>query len=169
MHDSFPAGKRGASIGRVGRVCPIHPPCLVACIFQIFQDISIAEYRDELPADAYHVARIVAARSEDCGTCLQIEINLAKASGVSSALLQAVINRNLDGLSPPTSDVYRFVEMVVTSAEEDDSLRQNIITRYGERGLVELALAIGTSRFFLLVKLTLGYYATESANVHIQT
>lgn len=53
---------------------------------------SIAEYRDGLPADAYHVARIVAARDEDCGTCVQVEINLAKAGGVSSELLRAVID-----------------------------------------------------------------------------
>ncbi len=136
--------------------------------FRFAKIFSIAEYRDRLPADAYHVARIVAARDEDCGTCVQIEINLAKASGVPSALLQAVINRNLDALPHPILDVYRFVEMVVTSAEEDDSLRQNIITHYGERGLVELALAIGASRFFPIVKRTLGH-ATTCANVHILT
>lgn len=136
--------------------------------FRFSKIFSIAEYRDGLPADAYHVARIVAARDEGCGTCVQIEVNLAKASGVPSALLQAVINRNLDALPPPILDVYQFVEMVVTSAEEDDSLRQKIITHYGERGLVELALAIGTSRFFPIVKRTLGY-ATTCANVHILT
>lgn len=69
--------------------------------FRFAKIFSIAEYRDRLPADAYHVARIVAARDEDCGTCVQIEINLAKASGVPSALLQAVINRNLDALPHP--------------------------------------------------------------------
>ena len=136
--------------------------------FRFSKIFSIAEYRDELPADAYHVARIVAARGEDCGTCVQIEINLAKANGVSSEILCTVINQSPDALPPPISDVYQFVEMVVQSTEEDDSLRRNIIEHYGERGLVELALAIGASRFFPIVKRTLGH-ATQCANIHLHT
>ena len=38
----------------------------------------LSEYRRVLPAALYHVARIVAVRHEDCGTCGQIEVDLAK-------------------------------------------------------------------------------------------
>ena len=40
----------------------------------------LAKYRRKLPAGPYHVARIVAARHEDCGPCVQIEVDLARSA-----------------------------------------------------------------------------------------
>jgi hypothetical protein len=39
----------------------------------------LAQYRNALPADASAVAHLVAARSEDCGPCVQIGINFTTA------------------------------------------------------------------------------------------
>ena len=56
--------------------------------FSLFMPLS--KNRRSLPASPYSVGRIVATRDEDCGTCVQIEVNLAKKAGVPIAVLQAV-------------------------------------------------------------------------------
>ncbi|MFC4257772.1 hypothetical protein ACFOZ5_01865 [Marinobacter lacisalsi] len=117
----------------------------------------ISDYRRGLPADAYHVARIVAARDEDCGTCVQVEVNLGVRDNVAPEILQAVIDRRPDQLPANLQIVYEFVGALVGKTGNDEELRQAIRRDYGEEGLVELALAIGASRFLPSVKRTLGY------------
>lgn len=117
----------------------------------------ISDYRRGLPADAYHVARIVAARDEDCGTCVQVEVNLGIRSKVEPGILQAVIDRRPDQLPANLRTVYEFVEVLMEKTGADNELRESVRQEYGEEGLVELALAIGASRFLPSVKRTLGY------------
>ncbi len=128
---------------------------------------SIADYRGRLPADAYHLARIVAARDEDCGTCVQIEVNLARKAGVEREVLRAVIAFDPDALPPQLADTYRFVDAVVRSTGEDGALQGAVVEHYGQGGLAELALAIGASRFLPVVKRTMGH-ATACARVNVE-
>src|SRR3984957_12822255 len=58
----------------------------------------LAQYRHALPADASAVAHLVAARSEDCGPCVQIGINFSKQEGVSPDILRAVSDRQPERL-----------------------------------------------------------------------
>ena len=52
--------------------------------FFVFTKIMpISNHRRKLPVEPYYVARLVATRDEDCGTCVQIEVNLAKEEGVA--------------------------------------------------------------------------------------
>ncbi len=118
---------------------------------------AISDYRGRLPADAYHVARIVAARAEDCGTCVQIEVNLGQQHKIAIDILQAVIQRQPELLSDRLRLVYQFVDALVANADTEAELREQVIAVYGQEGLVELALAIGASRFLPMVKRTLGY------------
>jgi alkylhydroperoxidase family enzyme len=117
---------------------------------------SVAEYRRTLPADAAHIAHLVAVRDEDCGTCVQIGVNLARKDGVSPEILRSVLARRPDQLPPPLADVYRFAESVVTAAD-DDELRQRVRGHYGDEALVELAIGMAAARTFPIVKRTLGY------------
>ncbi|MBA4806426.1 hypothetical protein [Brevundimonas sp.] len=128
---------------------------------------SISNYRGKLPADAYHIARIVAARDEDCGTCVQVEVNLAIKAGVRSEVLQAVIRSSPHSLPTPLGALYCFVEAVVQSTGEDRELRPLIVEHYGHEGLVEIALAVGASRFLPICKRTLGH-ATKCSIVKIE-
>ena len=116
----------------------------------------LAQYRRALPADASAVAHLVAARSEDCGPCVQIGINLALRDGVSKDILRAVYDRQPDRLPPNLADVYHFAESVV-SGGEDETLRQRIRDHYGDEALIEMGLGMAVARTFPLVKRTIGY------------
>src|SRR5262245_14662635 len=94
----------------------------------------LAEYRRSLPPGPYHVARIVATRNEDCGPCVQIEVNLARKAGVRPEVVQAVLAFNPAGLPDDLAEAYRFAEAVVTRNGAEDELRERIRRRHGEAG-----------------------------------
>ena len=139
----------------------------LSAFFKFTKIMPIAAYRRVLPREAAHVARIVAVRDEDCGTCLQVAVNISVQEGVPRHTLQAVLDSRPEMLPEPLADVYRFTEAVVRSSPEADKLRDRIRRHYGDAGLVELALAIASSRFFPIVKRTLGF-ATSCAEVQVK-
>src|SRR5262245_43076830 len=117
----------------------------------------LASYRKTLPASAYGVAGLVATRAEDCGTCVQIGVNLARQEGVSPDILRAVIDRRPEDLPQDLADVYHFAESIVEQRGDEGDLRERLRARYGEEGLIELALGIASCRVFPTVKRALGY------------
>lgn len=116
----------------------------------------LARHRKTLPAEPYHLARIAATRLEDCGTCVQIEVNTALRQGVDRTLVQAAVEGRAHDLPADLADVIRFAETVAMQADDAD-LRESIRARYGEEGLVELALGIASARVFPTTKRALGY------------
>ncbi len=116
----------------------------------------LAQYRHTLPADASAVAHLVAARSEDCGPCVQIGINFSKQEGVSPDILRATYDRQPEKLPPKLADVYHFAESVVLGGE-DETLRERVRQHYGDEALIELGLGMAVARTFPLVKRTIGY------------
>jgi alkylhydroperoxidase family enzyme len=125
--------------------------------------LAVDEYRRVLPPAPCYVARIVAVRDADCGTCVQIAVNQAKKAGLPAELLRAVLDGKLDGLPEDVREAYRFAEAVVTASGEEDALRERIRLRYGDEGLIEMALAIASCRVFPMIKRALGYAVSCSA------
>ncbi len=129
----------------------------LSAFFKFAKIMPLATYRKTLPVDAYSVARLVATQHEDCGSCLQIEVNLAKSEGVSRDTIRATLNGEVEALSEQLADVYRFAEAVVRATDDDVVLREKVNQHYGDGGLVELALAIASCRVFPTTKRALGY------------
>lgn len=133
--------------------------------FALFTPLS--QHRRKLPHAPYRVARIVATQDEDCGTCVQIEVNLARQDGVPADVVKAVLNNRPEELTAELADVHRFAKAVVAASGEEDELRKRLRERYGEEGLVELALGIAAARVFPVTKRALGY-ATSCALVEVK-
>jgi alkylhydroperoxidase family enzyme len=133
--------------------------------FALFTPLS--QHRRTLPPTPYRVARIVATQDEDCGTCVQIEVTLARRDGVPADIIRAVLNNRPQDLTPALGEVYRFTKAVVEANGEEEELRQRIRERYGEEGLVELALGMAAARVFPVTKRALGY-ATSCSLVEIK-
>jgi hypothetical protein len=109
-----------------------------------------------VPVEVYYTAKIAAYREEDCGTCLQIAVNLALQAGVSRELVRNLAYGREELLSAELRDVYRFAEKQANRTD-DDPLRERMRERYGDEGLIELALAIASALMFPAFKRTLGY------------
>lgn len=125
--------------------------------FKFSKIIPLAAYRRALPVEPYHLAILVASRDADCGGCVQIGVNMAKRDGVDVALIRAAAEGRYDDLPPDLNLVCRFAESVVRNDGRDAELRPEIVSRYGNEGLVELAMAIASCRVFPTTKRALGY------------
>lgn len=122
--------------------------------FGLFMPLS--QHRTHLPPAPYHLARLVATRREDCGTCVQIEVTNALRAGVPTELVRAVAEGQTEAVPDELADVVRYAESVVAATEETE-LRETLRARYGDVGLVELALGIAAARVFPTVKRALGH------------
>jgi AhpD family alkylhydroperoxidase len=131
--------------------------------FKFAKFLAVDEYRRVLPPGPCYVARIVAVQDEDCGTCVQIAVNQARKAGVRAEQLQAVLHGSLDRLPDELQEAYRFAEAVVTRNGQEDTWRERIRLRYGDEGLIEMALAIASCRVFPVTKRALGYAVSCSA------
>lgn len=117
----------------------------------------LGNHRRALPADAFHVARLLATLHEDCDDCVQIEVNLAHKDGVSPQIIRAVLDRQPRELPIELNGVYRFTEAVLDRTGDDEWLRDQLRNIYGDEAVVELAVAIAMARFFPTAKRALGY------------
>ena len=109
------------------------------------------------PTTAVHVASLVGSMAEDCGSCVQIGVNLARQAGVSPAILQAVVRRTPEALPEQLADVYHFADAVTAGSPEQDDYRERVRQHYGDEGLVEIALAVALHRVFPTLKRGLGF------------
>ena len=82
-------------------------------------------------------------------------------------MVNAVLNNRPEELTPELADVHRFAKAVVEASGGEEELRQRLRERYGEEGLVELALGIAAARVFPVTKRALGY-ATSCALVEVK-
>jgi alkylhydroperoxidase family enzyme len=113
--------------------------------------------RRRLPAEPYHIARLVAVRSEDCGPCVQTAVTIALKDGVRSDVLRAIVGGRPETLDAELFDVYAFSLAVAENTGDEERYRDALRERYGDEGLVELALAIAGARMYPVIKRTLGY------------
>lgn len=135
--------------------------------FKFGMFMPLAEHRRVLAPSPYRVARIVATRDEDCGTCVQIEVNLAVAEGVDKEVLRATVEARPEDLPEDLRDAYRFAESVVSADGSEPEPRERIRARHGDEGVVELAMAIAAARVFPIAKRALGY-GTECRKVQVR-
>lgn len=123
-----------------------------------------SSHRKVLPPEVVHAARIAATQEADCGTCVQIEVNAARASGVAPEAIRAVLSG--EPLSAPEADAVAFAQATV-AREDPAEPRQRILDRFGDRGVIELALAVTTAQVYPTMKRALGY-ATACSLVEVE-
>jgi hypothetical protein len=110
----------------------------------------------QVPAAAYHVARLCGALSADCGSCVEAEINLAHTAGVEGELVSAVIAHRLDDLPSELAAVARL-SSAVTHFRDDAQSREQVVEHYGESGLIELSFAMNGAALLPGVKRAMGF------------
>jgi len=126
-----------------------------------------AAHRRALPVDACNVARLVGSLSADCGTCVQIGVNMALAEGVNAAIVRAVVERRPEDLPRELAEVYRFAWGVAEASGAEEGLRDALRARWGDAGLIEIGYALASARVFPTVKRAMGF-ATSCALVKIR-
>ena len=122
----------------------------------------ISQYRRDLPADASYAAKLVGTLAEDCGPCTQLMVTMAEREQVAPETLRAVLRGDDGALGDDVLLSVRFARAVLARDLEADTLREQVVTRFGKRGLVSLAFALVAARVFPTLKYALGHGRTCS-------
>ena len=101
-------------------------------------------YRSSLDVTVFHVARIATTQHEDCGTCVQMAVNAARANGVDVGVVRALIARTPEALPPLLAQVARFTRAVCAADYAAVAELQPIVAR--EVGAEAMVLALSCSR-----------------------
>lgn len=123
--------------------------------FGMFMPLS--DHRNHAPPAAYHIARIVSTRSEDCGPCVQIGVNMARQDGVPPEYIRAVLTDEPAQLPPLLQDAYQFARTVAARQEVSFELRERLIDEIGAEGVMELSLGMATAQVFPILKRGMGH------------
>ena len=118
----------------------------------------LSEYREDVPLTAWFAAQIAATLAEDCGPCTQLVVSMAERRGVRTGLLRAIVAGDEAAMGEDAGLGWRFARAALArDIAESDRLREEIVDRWGRRGLVSLALTIASSRVYPAVKYALGH------------
>ena len=119
--------------------------------------VGMAGYRKGVPRAPLYAAGIAAVLAEDCGPCTQLGVDKAASDGVPAEVVRAVVAGDVDAMPDDVALAYRFARASLDRAPEADALREEVVRRWGPRGLVSLAFAVTTARMFPTLKSALGH------------
>lgn len=115
------------------------------------------------PAEALAAAGLVGTLHEDCGPCVQIGVDMATAGGARPEVLRAILAGDGPAMSDEARLAWRFARAsLARDLEAVEPLREEIVRRWGDRGLVAVSLALTTARMYPTLKYALGYGKTCS-------
>ena len=118
---------------------------------------AMGQHREAVPPIAWYAAKIVGSRSEDCGPCVQLVVDMARDAGMPDAMLRAVLRDDLAAMDADCALGYRFAKAVVARDAELLSLRDEVLRRWGAKALASLALGLTASRMYPMMKYALGH------------
>ena len=128
-----------------------------AAFFKFAPLMKAATHREAVPVDASFAAKIVGALAEDCGPCTQLVVDMALEAGMAKDQIEAVLRRDPRAMSDTTRLAFRFADAVACRSIDDEEFRDAVRAQWGEKGVIDLTLALQLGRMFPMVKAGLGY------------
>jgi hypothetical protein len=128
-----------------------------SAFFKLAPLMKASAHREVVSVEASFAAKITGALAEDCGPCTQLCVDMALEAGIAKDQIEAVLRRDVRAM---TSDVllgYRFADAVVHRSIEDETRRDAVRARWGNKGVIDLTMALQMGRLFPMLKLALGY------------
>ena len=126
--------------------------------FKFAPVMKAAAHREAVPIDASFAAKIVGALAEDCGPCTQLVIDMALEAGMPRDQIEAVLRRDPRAMNEATTLGFRFADAVVRrAAEQEEEFRDAVRAEWGQKGVIDLTLALQMGRMFPMVKAGLGF------------
>jgi hypothetical protein len=128
-----------------------------SAFFKFASLMKAAGHREVAPVDASFAAKLVGALAEDCGPCTQICVDMALEAGMPRDQIEAVLRRDSRAMSSETLLGFRFADALVHRSADADSCRNAVRAQWGEKGIIDLTMALQMGRMFPMMKAGLGY------------
>lgn len=120
--------------------------------------LGLSTYREDAPNDAWYAAQLVGTLAEDCGPCTQLVVTMAERAGVNASTLHAILAGDEAAMSADAALGYGFARAVLSrDVALSDRLREQIVSRWGQKAVISLAFAVASARVFPTVKYALGH------------
>ena len=113
--------------------------------------------RKGAPPAARFAVSLVAVMDEDCGPCSQLGVDMAIAAGVDPKVIRAVAERDYAAMPDDVVLAVRFAVASLAHSQAADEPREEIVRRWGQKGLVSLAMAMTAARMYPTAKYALGH------------
>ena len=128
-----------------------------AGFFRFAPLMKAAAHREAVPVEASFAAKIVGALAEDCGPCTQLVVDMALEAGMPKDQIEAVLRRDPRAMNEATTLGFRFADAVVRRSSDDEEFRDAVKAQWGQKGVIDLTMALQLGRVFPMVKAGLGY------------
>ena len=87
----------------------------------------------------------------------QLVVDMALEAGMPRDQIEAVLRRDPRAMNDATVLAFRFANAVVRRSADDDAHRDAVRVQWGQKGVIDLTLALQMGRMFPMVKAGLGY------------
>lgn len=124
---------------------------------KFLQATALARHRETVPPEASLVAGLVGVMAEDCGSCVQILIHMAREGGVHDAVIEAVLVADTSKMTGDAQLAFLFASAIVARSSVADDIREIVRQRWGDKGIVDLTMATQANRLYPMVKTGLGF------------
>jgi hypothetical protein len=121
------------------------------------QALQKLKYRGGVPLTAYYGAALTAGRLADCGPCLQLGVSMAREEGLADNVIRALLRRDLAALPPEALLGLELAEATIARDGSGEDARNEILRRWGRRGLTALAYAIVAAQAYPTFKYAIGH------------
>jgi hypothetical protein len=128
-----------------------------SAFFKLAPLMKASAHREVVPAEASFAAKITGELAEDCGPCTQLCVDMALEAGMAKDQIEAVLRRDVRAMTPDVLLGYQFADTVVRRSLEDETIRDAVRARWGDKGVIDLTMALQMGRLFPMLKLALGY------------
>jgi len=112
--------------------------------------------RTKTPPPLLHGASLAASLHEDCGPCAQLTVDRIRAGGADPDQLRALIRRDYEHAHPVSALGFCYVEAALQRRTEAGAMGEEIMQRFGEAALADIALASIVSRTYPALKTVMG-------------
>ncbi|WP_295052462.1 hypothetical protein [Sulfuricurvum sp.] len=124
-------------------------------VFEAF--LPMATFVNKAPVDVINIARITAIKNEDCGTCVQLYVDLAIEAGLDKEVAREIIFNKGESLSLDLKLVYDFTLAVSNNETIDANVSDRMNQTYSREVMMEISLAIAATKVFPTIKRVLNY------------
>jgi len=128
-----------------------------SAFFKFAPLMKASAHREVAPVEASFAAKITGGLAEDCGPCTQLVVEMALEAGMAKDQIEAVLRRDPRVMNDTTRLAFRFADAVVRRAAEEDEFRDAVRAQWGQKGVIDLTLALQMGRMFPMIKAGLGY------------
>lgn len=121
------------------------------------QALQKLKYRGGLPLEVLYGAGITAAKHADCGPCLQLGVSMAEAEGLAPEIIRALLTNDLASLPKEALLGVEIAESTIARDNTGDEAREEVLRRWGRRGLAAIAYSIVLAQTYPTFKYAIGH------------